>query len=78
METPGWSPQTSRRAPLGFPVLSPAVPCSVISSCGFWKPLVRLPLLALAAQKLLLAGLLLLHFSGKTLKMLQSVRRMAS
>lgn len=36
-------------SPTGCPVLS-VVLCSVISSCGFWKPSVLLPLLALVAQ----------------------------
>lgn len=49
METPGLE-KASRRAPLGFPVLSPAALRSVISSCGFWKPSVHSPLLALVAQ----------------------------
>ena len=63
MEAPGLG-KASRRAP-GFPVLAPAALHSVISSCGFWKPLVCLPLLALESQQLLLAGLLLLIFLEK-------------
>lgn len=60
METPGFA-----QSPPGFPALAPAVLHSVISSCGFWKPLVLLPLLALAAQSLLLAELPLLIFLEK-------------
>lgn len=36
-------------APLAA-LCSPVVLCLVISSCGFWKPSVLLPLLALVAQ----------------------------